>query len=319
MMSSLQPPYEYPDVGAMRRLEALVGIDEQRQRLEKGLKLALNPQPLKDWSIKYYQKDLKLLDSLINRPPLFILTGDVGVGKTALAESIGDAIARSEGEKSIKLWRMSLTIRGSGVVGEMTNLISSAFSEIAQKAHRKEDGADYNSLGCLLLIDEADALVQTRETSQMHHEDRAGVNAFIRGIDDISSKNLSIAVIMCTNRLSALDPALQRRAADIIYFSRPNKEQRRKILTEAFSEAKITEEQIDQIVNQTGHRDNNPSFTFSDLTQRLIPRSVLAAYPNSPLSFDIICEVLKTIEATPAFKGNDHDLYVCMLTLSPED
>ena len=31
----------------------------------------------------------------------------------------------------------------------------------------------------ILLVDEADALAQSREAAQMHHEDRAGVNAFL--------------------------------------------------------------------------------------------------------------------------------------------
>ena len=55
----------------------------------------------------------------------------------------------------------------------------------------------------------------------MHHEDRAGVNAFIRGVDRLSNGQLPAAVIMCTNRLGALDPAVKRRAADILTFARP--------------------------------------------------------------------------------------------------
>lgn len=67
----------------------------------------------------------------------------------------------------------------------------------------------------LLLIDEADALAQSRENAQMHHEDRAGVNAFICGI---ANQKLPAAVLMCTNRLKALDPAVQRRAAEVLTF-----------------------------------------------------------------------------------------------------
>lgn len=70
----------------------------------------------------------------------------------------------------------------------------------------------------MLLIDEADALAQSRENAQMHHEDRAGVNAFIRGIDRIANQKLPAAVLMCTNRLKALDPAVQRRAAEVLTF-----------------------------------------------------------------------------------------------------
>ena len=67
----------------------------------------------------------------------------------------------------------------------------------------------------------------------MHHEDRAGVNAFIRGIDRIGNGRLPAAAIMCTNRLNALDPAVKRRAADILIFERPDDAQRYAVLAEA--------------------------------------------------------------------------------------
>ena len=56
----------------------------------------------------------------------------------------------------------------------------------------------------------------------MHHEDVSGVNAFIRGIDRLSNRRLPAAVIMCTNRYESLDPAVKRRAAEILTFHRPD-------------------------------------------------------------------------------------------------
>ena len=117
---------------------------------------------------------------------MVILSGDVGTGKTELAETIGDKVARNE-KIEITLFPMSLSTRGSGLVGEMSRLISESFSCIEEecaKIARKKDGG--YAAGSLLLIDEADALSQSRENAQMHHEDRAGVNALIRGIDLIN-------------------------------------------------------------------------------------------------------------------------------------
>ena len=74
----------------------------------------------------------------------------------------------------------------------------------------------------VLVIDEADALAQSREMAQMHHEDRAGVNALIRGIDELAGRRLPIAVVLCTNRPDAIDPAVRRRAAEIFRFERPD-------------------------------------------------------------------------------------------------
>ena len=134
---------------------------------------------------------------MLRRPPLVLLAGDVGSGKTELAETIGDAVARQE-KINITLFPLSLSTRGQGRVGEMTQLISAAFDYTIEEA-KKLKSSDGRARGAvILLIDEADALAQSRENSQMHHEDRAGVNTFIRGIDRIANAQLPAAVIMCT-------------------------------------------------------------------------------------------------------------------------
>ena len=103
----------------------------------------------------------------------------------------------------------------------MTSLLSAAFSEVKEAARKAPAAAASTIRESVLLIDEADALAQSRELGQMHHEDRAGVNALIRGVDDFATGNLPAIVVMCTNRLDALDPAVRRRAAVTFTFSRP--------------------------------------------------------------------------------------------------
>lgn len=305
-MTTLEVTYEYPNLTSRRRLESLVGIDEKRQRLQKGLSIVLNPQSLNEWSQQQHGKQILALEAIANRPALFILSGDVGVGKTALAESIGDAVAREE-KMDVWLYRMSLASRGSGLVGEMTTLISTAFTDVAAAAAKHKVNKGKNRGGCILLIDEADALVQSRESAQMHHEDRAGVNAVIRGIDDVSARGLPMAVIMCTNRLSSVDPAVQRRASDIIIFSRPGDEERRRMFTDAFSDVGFAAKQIGQLVKATGPRENGASYTFSDITQRIIPSIIIASYPKRPVTFDTALEIIKSVEPTPMFKDSASD------------
>src|SRR5262249_4421561 len=117
--------------------------------------------------------------------------------------------------------------------------------------------------GVILWVDEEDALAQSREAAQMHHEDRAGVNAFIRGVDRIGNGRLPAAVIMCTNRLGALDPAVKRRAADILLFGRSNETQRRAVLASALNHLGFSASQIDLLVAATGaQRGREYSFTF---------------------------------------------------------
>ena len=207
----------YPDVDPRERLAQLVGLDEQRSRLTKILALLVNPNGLQGWARRHQPGAERLIDSVLRRPPLVVLAGDVGSGKTELAETIGDAVARQE-KIEITLLPLSLSTRGQGRVGEMTQLLSAAFAYTVDEASKLKSGSGRARGAVILLVDEADALAQSREASQMHHEDRAGVNAFIRGIDRIANARLPAAVIMCTNRLDALDPAVRRRAADILAF-----------------------------------------------------------------------------------------------------
>ncbi len=115
----------------------------------------------------------------------------------------------------------------------------------------------------------------------MHHEDRAGVNAFIRGIDRLASGDLPAAVLMCTNRLNALDPAVRRRAADILVFDRPDEVQRLELLHRRLGDAGFSKADLQALVAATGEQVKRPyGFTYSDLTQRLLPAIVLDAYPS---------------------------------------
>ena len=196
---------------------------------------------------------------------------------------------------------MSLSTRGSGRVGEMTQLISNAFSEVygeAKKLKREDNAVG----GVVLLIDEADALAQSRENSQMHHEDRAGVNAFIRGIDSLAESDVPAVVIMCTNRLSALDPAILRRACEIFLFKRPDENERCRLLTDCLEGTGLTNVDIEKLVHLTGKKQSRDyGFTYSDITQRLLPAIVLDAFPDSGITCESVLNVIQTIQPTPPF------------------
>lgn len=294
----------YPDAEIQERLTRLVGLDEHKSRLIKLLGLLINPAGLETWAKKYHPGADKLVNTVLRRPPLVVLAGDVGSGKTELAETIGDAVARQE-KIDIILFPLSLSTRGQGRVGEMTQLLSAAFDYTFTEASKLKDGAGRSRGAAILLVDEADALAQSRETAQMHHEDRAGVNAFIRGIDRIANSCLPAAVIMCTNRLSALDPAVRRRAADILTFSRPDDTQRSAVLKPPLKQLGFSPPQIQDIVEATGKRNEySYGFTFSDLTQRLLPTIVLDAYPNQKVDPTRALDLAREIVPTAPFQEN---------------
>ncbi|MCY4308671.1 MAG: ATP-binding protein [Rhodobacteraceae bacterium] len=291
----------YPDPVAQHNFLELVGIDQIKNLLTNSIGIFLNPKNLEKWGEKYHQGSARILDMVLRRPPLIILSGDVGTGKTHLAESIGDPIARKLGI-NITLLPLSLSARGMGRVGEMTKLISSAFEYTLSEAEKYKDQSGQPRAGIILLVDEADALAQSREMAQMHHEDKAGVNAFIRGIDRIAKSKVPAVVILCTNRLSEIDPAVKRRAAEIIEFSRPTKEQAEGVL-DLLTEVGLTKAEISYLAEISVSK----GFTYSDLTQRLIPAIIISAFPDKPVIFEEITELLDNMLSTPAFKENKNE------------
>ncbi len=293
----------YPDVEPQARLARLVGIDEQKTRLTKILSLLVNPRGLEEWARRHHPEAKAILDTVLRRPPLVLLAGDVGSGKTELAETIGDAVARQE-KIDITLLPLSLSTRGQGRIGEMTQLLSAAFDHTAAEATRLKSGGGRARGAVILLVDEADALAQSREATEMHHEDRAGVNAFIRGIDRIANAKLPAAVIMCTNRLGALDPAVRRRAADVFSFARPDDEQRSLVLSSPLESVGLSRHHVAALVAATGPQRGlrDYGFTFSDLTQRLLPTIVLDAYPTRRVEGARAIEIARSMSPTPPFR-----------------
>jgi SpoVK/Ycf46/Vps4 family AAA+-type ATPase len=288
----------YKDPDAQRRFAALVGIDQVKDQLLAALRIAVNPQSLREWARTNEAE--AALGVLLERPQFFLLAGDVGTGKTELAETIGDALARAEA-CDVTMFTVSLSARGTGFVGEMTQRIVSAFDYVRVWGEKRKDVRGSRRSAGLLFIDEGDAIAQSRETDQMHHEDRAGVNALIRGIDDLTRARVPVGMLMATNRLSAIDPAIRRRAANVFQFTRPNDEQRQAVF-ERFL-AKRSSTQMRDLVKATGPLNGRAyGYTYSDLVQRLLPAAVLKAYTTkSKLSDAVVLSVVQDVAPTPPF------------------
>ncbi len=93
-----------------------------------------------------------------------------------------------------------------------------------------------------------------------------------------------------------------RRAAATFEFSRPNPDQRRMVLRSAFPEYVCSESDLSQVVEMTGASNGTGvGFSFSDITQRLVPSVVLEAFPDRAITSDLIVSVASQIKPTPAF------------------
>ncbi len=292
---------EMPDVDADSQFKMLVGLDRLKAVLLKEARLILVPELLEQWSKEKHGSVLPCVEQFYRRSPLMVFSGDVGTGKTTLADSLGSPIAREEDIK-VTLLRLSLITRGQGTVGQMTHLISQAFDKVAESARRGFEQHGKPTSAVVFVIDEADALAESRDTEQMHHEDRAGVNALIRGIDRLARERLPVLVILCTNRYKSLDPAVLRRAAVHHEFKRPNAEQREALFRRAFDDI-FNDDQYRELARLTGPdgKCQDYGYSFSDIAQRLIPNLLLEAFPDEPVSFETALSVLDRTEPTRPF------------------
>ena len=283
-----------PDETLARREKALLGFAGRYARVHDQLRLLLNVGQLASWNRQHHCGRLALCDLVAEQYPLAIFHGDVGTGKTATAECMANRlVAEARSEDSI-LFKLSNRVRGSGMVGEMGTLIAEAFKRVVASAgkHRR----------AILIIDEGDSLASARSQQHSHHEDKVAVNTLIQCIDDLRQYGGRIVVFLCTNRLSVVDPALQRRAAIMEEFNRPSDEERRKLLAMDLDALSLSTAQIDQLVTATGPRSGQPGWTFSDIRTRLYPAALAKAYPESPLRFEHLLGVAAALKASPVLE-----------------
>lgn len=281
-----QLPHDPFDVQA----KYLVGFDERYASIGASFRLLLDREGLREWSKRHHRQELPVCHLLERRHQLAIFAGDVGTGKTETAESIADRLSRELGREGCLL-KLSTRVRGLGLHGQMSSLIHAGFEAVAREAGKKRLA--------FLLIDEADALAASRETSQMHQEEKAAVNTLIQKLDDLRALAGRALVMLCSNRLSAIDPAIQRRAGLVVQFERPNKQERHRLLRMDLDGVGLTKAQLEELVELTGENAAGPGFTYSDLRLRLIPEAVARVYPKAALSYDVLRVVAKELRPSP--------------------
>lgn len=275
------------------RAKTLLGFEDIYSRVSNQLRLLINADQIEAWSKKQHGgKRLVMVDLLREQYPFAIFYGDVGTGKSAMAETIGNRIAADSKIEDCMLYKLSNRVRGTGSVGEMGTLISHAFTEI-----KNSIGKDRRAI---LIIDEGDSLAATRTQEHSHHEDKVAVNTLIQAIDELRASKGRIFTILCTNRMSVLDPAVLRRASIVEQFQRPSDEQRRELFEMDLGDLGLKPAQVAALVVATRAASDKPSWTYSDIRTRLYPAAVALAFPDNALTFEHLEQALKVVSPSPA-------------------
>lgn len=283
-----------PDEVLLARQHNLLGFDARYAKVHDQLRLLLHTGELKSWNAKYHKGALKLVDLVAEQYPLVVFYGDVGTGKTAMAECIANRLVAESGSEDSVLFKLSNRVRGSGMVGEMGTLLSEAFEKVAKSAGKNRRA--------ILIIDEGDSLGAARSQAHSHHEDKVAVNTLIQGVDRMRDFGGRIVVFLCTNRLSALDPAIRRRAAIVEEFCRPDDTERRALFEMDLGVLALKPKQLDALVAATGPTGQSPTWTYSDIRTRLYPAALARAYPDQGLSFEQLKAAADAILPSPVME-----------------
>ncbi len=91
-----------PNEALAKREKTLLGFASRYSRIHDQLRLLLNVGGLGDWNRKHHGGKLAICDLVAEQYPLVIFHGDVGTGKTAMAECIANKlVAEAKSEDSI--------------------------------------------------------------------------------------------------------------------------------------------------------------------------------------------------------------------------
>jgi len=283
-----------PDDGLAARSRTLLGFDARYERIKNQLRLLLHIDQIETWNQKNHGGQLALSTLVADQYPLVVFYGDVGTGKTAMAECIANRLVEESRSEDSILFKMSNRVRGSGKVGEMGTLMIDAFQKVTQSAGK--------SRHAILIIDEGDSLAAARSQAHSHHEDKVAVNTLIQSIDELRKLGGRVVTILCTNRLTALDPALVRRAAIVEEFRRPSNEERSQLLSMDLAALNLEPVELDHLVAATGAKNGQPSWTYSDIRTRLYPSALSRAFPDRPMTFKDLLDTATGMRPSPVLE-----------------
>ncbi len=139
-----------------------------------------------------------------------LFVGPPGTGKTSVARALS-------GKLGTPIVEVKLSQIADQYLGETAKNIDRVF-ELAKRLNP-----------CILFIDEFDFVAKARATDE-HAALKRAVNTLLKAIDEISLVEHGVLLIGATNHPTILDHAAWRRFDEIVEFTLPDKDMRKKIL-----------------------------------------------------------------------------------------
>jgi hypothetical protein len=281
----------YPDDRAAARYAALVGMDEVKSRLQKEIALRLAPDRLAEWSQRYgHQHLLSELPSPPSHAPVIVLAGDSGTGKTSLAESIGDPLARTLGVRLLG-YRLGPSL-------DLTPLL-----------HRVVNPASGTGLGSsnpipavsghIFIYDQNYPLEMGGQGDRSGGPDPTAMDRVLQVAETLAVRGESAVVILCVSHPAQIEVAVRRLTLEPFLLGRPDAAQRETVIRHLTDGIPMTDAEIVRLVRATGPRDGTLGYTYGDLAQRLMHAAILACYPDRPLTAATLIGVARRMSPTP--------------------
>ena len=198
-------------------------------------------------------------------PPNLILYGPPGTGKSYIAQRLSE-------ETGLECCEIKPSDLASIWIHGSQKLIQQLFTTAIQKAKT-------NKRGCLVVIDEIDALVPKRTADDHNH--RAGeVAEFLTQLNDCVEKN--VYVIGTTNRLDSIDAAIIRkgRIDQVIFIGMPDEECRKELF-----EIELNKRPHNEEINYAELVHLTNGFTSSDISY-IVKETARNAFEASLCSAD---------------------------------
>ena len=212
---------------------AVAGMDELKHQLKSDFVDIINNR--------------ELAQELGIEPPNLILYGPPGNGKTYIIERLAE-------ECGMEYCYIKPSSLGSIWIHGSQTMISELFAKAEEKAK-------YNPKGCLIMIDEIDAVCPQRSADDTNHQ--AGeVAEFLTQLNGCVQKN--IFVVGATNRIGDVDRAVLRpgRIEDVIYIGLPDIYCRKELF-----EYELKKRPHDDSIDTTKLANMTDGFTSADIAR----------------------------------------------------